>query len=433
MFTPDESLRRALESRQYGRPLALGASIRDGMADWDFIALPDFMAAKTNIMRHGKGRKAGGTAMSLSELPWTLAAWAWRQIGFGAGEGEDKMPSGQHPLVVLVNVEAAAQAFAERIQVTDAEGSPYVSRVQRTFSRTMFSKRFEDLLGSQPRERLSAADMDVLLKYLSREKGELVYDGRAVRIKAPGESDLRAISEEDASIASTRELLEYLEHQTEMLSKRVDELSAKAKEAVAKKNRVAALAALRSKKLAETSLETRLATRSRLEEVVDKIEQAADQVALVKVMESSADVLKSLNEQVGGVERVEDIVERLREQVGQADEVQSILAEPGVIGGNVVDETEIDDELEAMEKEETYKREEAEKKAREEKEQKQAEETRKRLDGMEQLRPLPDRMKPSESAEISKIERSEDQKESIAETTAGVRKLSLEEQPQVAN
>jgi charged multivesicular body protein 7 len=409
------------------------------------MALPDFLAAQKSILPQGQGRgkgargggggAGGGAGIRWAEIPWTLAAWARRQVGFGTGDGdgEDQLPSSQHPLVVVANVDAAAQAFHRRLESEADGGGDYASRVQRTFTQAMFRKRFEDVLGSGERQRLSPTDMDVLLKYLARDKGEIVYDARAIRIIAPGENGVRGVTEEDASIASLRELLEYLGHQAELLSKRVEEMGAKAKEAVAKKNRVAALAALRSKKLAESSLETRLATRSRLEEVADRIEQAADQVALVKVMESSADVLKNLNAQVGGAERVEDIVERLRDQVGQVDEVQSILAEPGILGGDVVDESKIDEELVAMEQEEKQKREEAEREVREEEERKQAEETRERLERLEKLKPLPERTK-APDAEAGSEEKQMPQAlgQKVAVTTEGMRRLSLEEQPQVA-
>jgi charged multivesicular body protein 7 len=230
--------------------------------------------------------------------------------------------------------------------------------------------------------------MDVLLTFLSRDKQVLLYDGKTVRIKTVQDTETTAITEEDASIAQLKELLAYLTHQTGLLSERVEELTRTAKEAVAKKNRFAALAALRSKKLAESSLEKRFATASQLEEVAAKIEQAADNVQLVKVMESSGEALRSLHAQVGGAEHVEDVVDKLREQMAAADEVTTILAAASA-DGMVVDEAEIDDELEALEGEERRKEEEiarqkeaAEKSRREAELAKEAEETKKRLEAI---------------------------------------------------
>jgi charged multivesicular body protein 7 len=85
-----------------------------------------------------------------------------------------------------------------------------------------------------------------------------------------------------------------------------------------------------------------------------KIEQAADQVELVRVMEASSRVLGSQNKEVGGVERVEGVVDRLREEMEKTDEVGQVVGEFGKEG---VGEGEVDDELEVMEREERERKE----------------------------------------------------------------------------
>lgn len=152
------------------------------------------------------------------------------------------------------------------------------------------------------------------------------------------------------------------------LETRITQLSKTARNAVNSKNRASALSALRSKKLAESNLKQRSNTLAQLEEVYNKIEQASDQVEIVRVMEASAGVFKGLNKQVGGVERVEDVVEELRGEIGKVDEVGGIISE----SGGMVDEGEIDDELDAMETQQ-----------RKESEQREAEETGKRLAELE--------------------------------------------------
>jgi charged multivesicular body protein 7 len=102
-----------------------------------------------------------------------------------------------------------------------------------------------------------------------------------------------------------------------------------------------------------------------------RIEQAVDQIEIIKVMEASAGVLRSLSKEVGGVENVENVVERLQDEMGKVDEVGKMLEEP-LNAGAVVDEGEIDDELEAMEQEE-----------RRDREEREAEATRKRLQELE--------------------------------------------------
>lgn len=134
--------------------------------------------------------------------------------------------------------------------------------------------------------------------------------------------------------------------QVTTLEAKVAELDSSAKTALANKNRVSALAALRSKKMAEQNLKQRLDTLMQLEEVYTKIEQAAGQIEIVQVMQASTGILRGLHTQIGGAERVEDIVEGLREEMTKVDEVGSIMNE----AGPVIDEGEVDEELEALEK-----------------------------------------------------------------------------------
>lgn len=371
----DDRLLGALESKQYGRPLALGAAVADALAERELMPLRDFLAARESIYRRP-------AAWGVS--PWAVASWVFRQLGVtdALRGGADRLPKAQ--LVVLANVEAAAKAFGDKV-------AGHTSRFERTFSKAHFRKTFAGQL--MEGNTLSETDVDVLLTSLSRDKGVVLYDGETVKIKTPG-ADETALTEEDASVAQLKELLDYLNHQTTALNKRIAELGRSARDAVANKNRVVALAALRSKKLAESSLERRLATAGQLEEVAAKIEQASDNVQLVKVMESSGEALRSLNAAVGGAGRVEDVVDHLREQMDQADEVTSILAE-GDAGA--VDEGEIDDELALLEGEERRKEEEkegarleAEKAPKDAEQQREAEETRKRLEAIQGPKPLPE-------------------------------------------
>jgi charged multivesicular body protein 7 len=158
-------------------------------------------------------------------------------------------------------------------------------------------------------------------------------------------------------------------------------LQATAQSSVKAGNKISALSALRSKKLAEKTLQQRSDTLHQLEEVYIKIESAADQVEIVNAMETSAGVLKGLNQKIGGVERVDQVMDSIREEMEKVDEVQNVTAEP-LTSGAVVDETEIDDELEAMEVEQKKAREEMEAQERKDQEEKEAEETKTRLEAI---------------------------------------------------
>ncbi|KAL5086325.1 hypothetical protein Trisim1_009199 [Trichoderma cf. simile WF8] len=357
VFDLDESLRRSLDSKQFGQPLALGTVINEALAQKDLIPLQSFLQSNQSIYQQ-----------SWSQVPWNVMGWALRQLGVtDPSRGEDKIPKGNY--VVMKNVETASRELGEMI----AEKAP---RYDRVFTKGQFQALVTSVLAEE--QRLSDTDTDVLLKFLSRDKDMIEYDGKTIRIRGSGEA--RGITEEDSSIASIKELASNLEHQIDLLNGRIDELDQEARNAVLRKNRVAALAALKSKKRAESSLSTRYATLHQLEEVASKLQQASDQVQLVKVMESSANALESLNTQIGSADKVENTMDRLRDQMSATDEITAILAEPT---GMVVDEEEIDEELEAMEREQ--KKEEEEKERRKE----EAKEASKAMKDLDELPSVP--------------------------------------------
>lgn len=336
----DDSLLRSLEDRQFGQPLALGTAIREAVAGRDLLPLDTFLNSAQSIY----------SKRSWSDLPRNVMGWTLRQLGImDAARGEDKLPTGRY--VMVENVDATSRKLAR--QMADK-----TSRFDRIFTKSQFRAAFASDLTSN--QQLSETDVDVLLTFLARDKHTIEYDGHTIRVRATGEQG--EITEEDAAIASIKELTARLRRQTDLLNSRIDELNHEAKSAVVRKNRVTALAALKSKKLAESSLFQRYATLNQLEEVAAKIEQASDQVHLVKIMESSAGVLRNLNSQVGGAAMVDSVMDRLREQVSETDEVTAILAEST---GTTVDEGEIGEELEVLEKEERDKEEEAQRKKEE--------------------------------------------------------------------
>ena len=353
----DEPLFRDLETKEWGRPLALGTVVSEAIQKKEWMGLKNFVEARESIYR------SRWAIPSLGEI----LGWGLRQLGLGFG-GSGKLSTGR--FVVIGNLEAAGKEFEKRTKGRR-------SRMERIWSLRSFNEEFRDLLGTRDGRSLSDSDFEVLLRYLARDKGIVAWDGEMVKLRAPGEVD--GITAEDATIAKLKTLISDLNVQTKILETKVDELNTTARQAVEKKNRVSALSALRSRKLAETTLEKRHATLAQLEEVFASIEQAADQVELVRVMEGSARVLAGLNKEVGGVERVDDVVDQLREQMGQVDEVGNVIAEAGQSG---VDEGEVDEELEALEMEEKRKIEEVDRKEREERQRREAEETKKRLDAL---------------------------------------------------
>lgn len=201
---------------------------------------------------------------------------------------------------------------------------------------------------------MSTTDFDILLRYLSRDKPYLSFTSSTIKLKSTSESTPQPITQQDIDIANLRTLIKALETQVSALTDRITTLDISAREAVAAKRTIQAKSALRSKKLAETTLHTRSATLSQLEETFTAIQTAADQVAIVSAMSASAKVLKSLHAEVGGTEGVEEVVDRLRDEMENVDEVGRIINEADT---SKVDEEDVDEEFAAMERVEREKRE----------------------------------------------------------------------------
>ncbi|TAQ86972.1 hypothetical protein B7494_g4707 [Chlorociboria aeruginascens] len=387
----DDELLRALDTKEWGRPLSLGTVFAEACKRGEMMNMNEFGERKESIYK----RKWGIG-------PWEALEWGLRQIGVVRG-GEENLKVGS--LVLIGNLEGAAGELEKRCRGR-------IGRVERIFSKRKFEEEFGGVVGSE--KGLSDRDMDVFLSFLARDKGLLAYEGETIKLKRPEEALASPITAEDITIASLTSLIADLEVQTTDLEKRIDKLGVTAKEAVTKKNRVSALAALRSRKLAESTLSKRRATLGQLEEVFSKIEQAADQVELVRVMQGSTQVLRGLNKEVGGVEKVDDVVDQLREQMSEVDEVGNVIAE---IGQGNVDEMEVDDELEVMEKEVRQKREENQRAEREEREKQEAAETKRKLDALEEVERAAARAKQGGNKKSEK---------DVMETEQELKRLSLE-------
>jgi charged multivesicular body protein 7 len=356
VLNADKDLLRALETKELGRPLALGTVLNDAALKKEMIPLREFLTSSESIYRRSWGM-----------TPWSVLSWGLRQLGVTGGpQSDDTLPSAQ--LVIISNVDNAAKKMAEL-------ACEQVGRPDRIYSKKLFVKAFGGMLGGG--RMMSDIDVDILLKFMLRDKGLIAYDGETVKFKASTEKEPLTITTEDTSIASLKTLISDLEIQIETLTQRVEQLSNSAKLAISRKNRVTALAALRSKKLAESNLSRQTATLGQLEEVYAKINQAADQVELVRTLEASANVLKAFHTEMGGIERVDDVMDELKEQMVQVDEITTAVNDLGPAG--TVDEDEVDAELKALEGQaEEQRREEVQKQ-----ELQTAAETKQRLEGIE--------------------------------------------------
>ncbi|KAI9681027.1 MAG: hypothetical protein M1822_007101 [Bathelium mastoideum] len=345
-----EELIRALESKQWGRPLALGSVIQDAVQKKELILIKDFLSSTTSIYHK-----------SWVITPRQVVAWMLRQVGF-TGTSQDRLVVGH--FVSVANVEAAADAILRKQESTTT------STTSTIYSLSTFTSTFAHAL--HPSTPLSPTDISILLTHLSRDRAALAYDPASQTIKFKPDPTLdnppEPVTANDTALAALTTLLASLQTQTQHLATRTTDLGAEARDAVAKGNTTGARTTLRRKRLAETTLAQRGDALARVEEVLAEVERAAGQVEVVKALQAGTGVLKGLQAEVGGVEEAERVVEGWREEVGKVEEVSGVLAE---VGGEGVDEGEVEGELEALE--------------REEREKVEAEETKKRLEALEEV------------------------------------------------
>ncbi|KAI9675173.1 MAG: hypothetical protein M1829_003533 [Trizodia sp. TS-e1964] len=325
----------ALETSEWGRPQALGAVFGEATARGEMVPLTRFLASGESVL--GKP--------SVVLAPLRLFVWSLRQLGIAGESGVDgKLVGGK--LVVMANVEAASKNVLARIS---GLGS---STVDRIFSKEGFTSTFSSCISNNTTPP-SKTDIDVLLKYLARDKKQIAYDGEArllfSTIKFPTlTSPSLSITQHDTSIASLNLLITSLTSQTAALNTRITALTNHARSAITQHNRSSALAALRAKTLAEATLTQRSATLVQLESVAAQISQAADQVQVLRVLRASTGVLQGLNRQASAL-NVEETVAELREEMEAVKEMGGVLNEVGREG---VDEASIEEELRLLEEQE---------------------------------------------------------------------------------
>jgi charged multivesicular body protein 7 len=329
-------------------------------------------------------------SLSIYEKSWSLTGaigWVWRKlVEYSAGADNESLPIGR--FVLKSNLEEAAAKILKRAHDVT---SPYVGHI---YSPETFAQTFSPLF---PRP-LSKLDQLVLLRHLSRDKKEIASSynvpsslslTQTIKFKTPNKA-LAPITASDTAIAQLKSVQLSLSEQITLLTTQIETYTQKARDATSKKNRIVALSALRSRKLAESALEKRSDALSKIEQVLHGVEQAAGDAEIIKTLEGGATALERLNREIGGIDRVEKIMDRVRDGVEESEEVGKVIAE---LGAGRVDEMEVEEEfdelLKAAEEEERKKREmerlkEQAEREREEKAQRErgAEKTQEEEDGL---------------------------------------------------
>jgi len=257
----------------------------------------------------------------------------------------------------LIQIQAASQEVI--LKLSSLPTTP----TARIWSLETFTKEFDHVLAAE--RPLTTADVQILLTYLTRDKNVAAMqtspENDLVTIKL-GSASVKAtpptITAQDSTIANLQTLSMRLSDQISLLNDSILASEATARTAISTSSpqKSRALSALRAKKIASATLEKRQASLEQVTQVLFSIDDAATQVDMVRAMEASTGVLRDLNKQVGGVEKVDEVMEGLREQMTDVEDVSKVLVEIGAEGSNV-DEAALDEEMEAMLREDREKEE----------------------------------------------------------------------------
>ncbi|KAF1990860.1 hypothetical protein K402DRAFT_204891 [Aulographum hederae CBS 113979] len=302
-------LKQELESREHGAPLSLGSVVEDAIENEQLIPLKYFLNSQTNIYRK-----------SWIPTPWQAMKWSLTQLGVMGPS--NKLVVGD--FVINENVDAAAQDLLKALP------NLLHTPTDRIHSLSTFTSLIEPILPTLTASvSTDQTPLLILLTHLSRDLQQLSFDPSSGTIKlfAPHtrtSTPPEPVTPTDISIARLKSLLAHLDAQIPPLTARVEHLDATARAAVAKNQKTAAMAALRSKKLASSTLDARISRVEQLGSVLANIDAAADNVAMVAVMRESAAVLKGFNAEAADAE---DVAEALREEMDRVEEVGGIINE----------------------------------------------------------------------------------------------------------
>ncbi|KAF8241668.1 hypothetical protein K440DRAFT_622687 [Wilcoxina mikolae CBS 423.85] len=233
--------------------------------------------------------------------------------------------------VVVKNIEDVAISIIRSISASKRS-----CLADRIFTPTLFASEFAPTL--------SDTDLKVLLRHLSRDRGECNFDGKTIKLKSASEQLLLPITEQDTTIADLKYLLRSVQLRIDSLGADIKKYTDNAQVAVANQNRGIALAALKSRNVAESILAHQFKALGQIEDVLASIQTAADNIELIQILEKSSAVLSGLNNDIGGTERVDQIILCLREETQTLDGVNQILYE----GGPVIAEDAVEDELQRL-------------------------------------------------------------------------------------
>ncbi|CCH40650.1 Charged multivesicular body protein [Wickerhamomyces ciferrii] len=307
----------------YGKPMALSSVLEELVAAGELIPLQQYKSKTESIYTRHWVRPA---------LNWAVNKFLIN-TSYKIGDGKNNLKG--DTLVSRKILEIYARELENSVAFSTPGQSKQVFTKDelREYLNGLNIKAFGNTV------KLSELDFEILLLFLQRDTGKIRSNDTIVKLSN------EEITEEDIAIAELKSTLKNLNLKSDELQGKIDSISIKLRESLQKKNsKDLSLNLLRSKKLAEKSLGTQLSLINQLDSVIYKIDESSSNVQLLKALENGTGILKNLNSQIGGVERLEKIMDDLEEEKYQSDKISSELYRLNP----QVNEDDIEEEFEAL-------------------------------------------------------------------------------------
>ncbi|GAB0492004.1 hypothetical protein MMPV_003262 [Pyropia vietnamensis] len=150
-------------------------------------------------------------------------------------------------------------------------------------------------------------------------------------------------------IMNTRNRIQLLEKKEEYITQKISMETEKAKKFLEAKDRRRATMCLKQKKLLEAQVENISGQRFNLEQQITTLETAAFNAGTIGVVADAQAELKNIHGDLT-VEKVDDVMADMQEGMDQQQEISEALGQQ-VMGGALIDETDLEAELAGLETE----------------------------------------------------------------------------------
>ncbi|KAF9520485.1 hypothetical protein BS47DRAFT_1387120 [Hydnum rufescens UP504] len=268
----DSDLIESLRWGKVGRPLSMPSVVSDLKATRDFIPLDDFLSSSSSVH-------------ATYPLPYRVASlvlgrplwWALEQLNI-VGESENpgsydsRWALSQGSYVVLDVLEVAAEAI-----IKAQLGTGSLSLSESTHNLSSFRTKFAPIILPRAPESLTDLDIQVLLRYLERDKGALVSEKEVIKFAEPN-SVLTEITDVDRGVAEMKLTRLHLQEQVDEIQRKIEDRVTKIKDLILSKRQEMAKSYLRSKKLLEELLVNRLKSLETIQTILLKLDTAAGDI-----------------------------------------------------------------------------------------------------------------------------------------------------------